>query len=154
MKKIQFFILITLIVTNITIAQTAKQSIVSNPLTLVYEGAITENLQGKVNIHPVKYKLREISIVANVYTPPNFNVNKKYPTIVIAHPNGGVKEQVAGLYAERLAEQGYITIAADAAYQGGVEVLHEMLISLQIELKTFLEWWIISHYSKEWTLQK
>lgn len=119
MKKIQFFILITLIVTNITIAQTAKQSIVSNPLTLVYEGAITENLQGKVNIHPVKYKLREISIVANVYTPPNFNVNKKYPTIVIAHPNGGVKEQVAGLYAERLAEQGYITIAADAAYQGG-----------------------------------
>lgn len=29
-----------------------------------------------------------------------------------------MKEQVAGLYAQKLAEQGYITIAADAAYQG------------------------------------
>lgn len=38
---------------------------------------------------------------------------------MIAHPNGGVKEQVAGLYAQKLAEQGFITITADAAYQGG-----------------------------------
>ncbi len=39
----------------------------------------------------------------------------------MAHPNGGVKEQVAGLYAQKLAERGYITITADAAYQGGSE---------------------------------
>lgn len=39
----------------------------------------------------------------------------------MAHPNGGVKEQVAGRYAQRLAEQGYITITADAAYQGASE---------------------------------
>jgi uncharacterized protein len=90
-----------------------------NPFTLVYDGAITKNQPGKVNIHPVKYKLNDLDIVANVYTPANFDPKKRYPAIVVAHPNGGVKEQVAGLYAQHLAEQGYITIAADAAYQGG-----------------------------------
>lgn len=52
------------------------------------------------------------------YAPANYDPAKKYPAVVVAHPNGGVKEQVAGLYAQRLAEQGYITITADAAYQG------------------------------------
>ncbi|AZD08034.1 hypothetical protein C4K26_2631 [Pseudomonas chlororaphis] len=89
-----------------------------NPFTLVYEGAISENEPGKVNIHPVSYRLNGLDISANVYTPANYDPAKQYPVVVVAHPNGGVKEQVAGLYAQRLADQGYITIAADAAYQG------------------------------------
>ena len=89
-----------------------------NPFELVYKGAITENVDGKVNIHPVTYKLNGIDIAANVYTPADYDPTKKYPAITIAHPNGGIKEQTAGLYAQRLAEAGYITITADAAYQG------------------------------------
>ena len=89
-----------------------------NPFTLAYDGAISENVKGKVNIRAVTYKLNGIDISANVYTPANYDSTKKYPTVVVAHPNGGVKEQVAGLYAQRLTEQGYITVAADAAYQG------------------------------------
>lgn len=90
----------------------------SNPFGLVYRGAITNNAPGKVHIHPVTYKLNGLDIAANIYTPTGYDPAKAYPAIVVAHPNGGVKEQVAGLYAQHLADQGYIAIAMDAAYQG------------------------------------
>lgn len=89
-----------------------------NPFGLVYEYPIAENLPGQVNIHPVTYSLRGLEIVANVYTPANYDSNGSYPAVTVAHPNGGTKEQTAGRYAQRLAELGYITITADAAYQG------------------------------------
>ncbi len=94
------------------------QTNTSNPFGLVYKGAITQNKAQEVQIQPVEYDLNGIAIAANVYTPKGYDSTKKYPAIVIAHPNGGVKEQVSGLYAQQLADKGYITIVADAAYQG------------------------------------
>lgn len=90
-----------------------------NPFGLVYNGAITENVNGRVNLRPVSYKNQQgIMISANLYLPADYDENNSYAAIVVAHPNGGVKEQVSGLFAQRLAENGYITLAFDAAFQG------------------------------------
>lgn len=89
-----------------------------NRLGLVYENAIEKNENGKVNIHRVNYKVDGISVVANVYTPADYTPKGSYAAVVVAHPNGGSKDQVAGLYAQKLAEAGFVTIAFDARYQG------------------------------------
>lgn len=57
-------------------------------------------------------------MAGNLFLPPNFDKNKKYATIVCVHPGGGVKEQTAGLYAQKMAELGYVALAFDASYQG------------------------------------
>ena len=115
-KKNKNYLLAIMFIT-ISIAA-SSQTKASNPFGLVYDDAITENVEGEVNIHQVSYKLNGIDISANVYTPANYDASKNQPAVVVAHPNGGVKEQVAGLYAQHLAELGYVAIAADASYQG------------------------------------
>lgn len=89
-----------------------------NNFGLVYEGAISKNEPGNVNVRRVNYKVGGIGVIANVYTPAGYDNNSKCAAVVVAHPNGGSKDQVAGLYAQLLAEAGFVTIAFDARYQG------------------------------------
>lgn len=68
-----------------------------------------------------------IKIAADLYIPDNYQAGQRLPGIVVSHPMGGVKEQTAGLYASLLAENGFIAIAFDAAYQGASEGLPRFL---------------------------
>lgn len=59
-----------------------------------------------------------VTLAAAVHRPTGFDVGKRYPCIIVAHPGGGVKEQVSGLYARKLAEHGLLSVAFDASFQG------------------------------------
>ncbi|RBH45841.1 alpha/beta hydrolase, partial [Pseudomonas sp. MWU13-2860] len=68
-----------------------------------------------------------LELVGHLYRPADYQPEKRYPAIVVSHPFTGVKEQVAGRYAERLAQDGYLALAFDTAYQGESEGLPRQL---------------------------
>lgn len=66
----------------------------------------------------VSFPNQMTSMVGTLFDPPAMEKTKKYPALVVVHPFGGVKEQTAGLYASKMAEKGYVTLAFDASHQG------------------------------------
>ncbi|CAM1374458.1 alpha/beta hydrolase [Tenacibaculum xiamenense] len=61
----------------------------------------------------VNFLSENTRIAGNLFFPPNYQVDKKYPAIVCITPASGIKEQTAGIYAEKLAKDGFITLAFD-----------------------------------------
>lgn len=71
----------------------------------------------KVNHSKVTFHNRYgITLVADMYVPKN--AQGKLPAIAVSGPFGAVKEQASGLYAQTLAENGFVTIAFDPSFTG------------------------------------
>lgn len=65
----------------------------------------------------VKFNNRGVEMVGNIFLPETMEKGKTYPAIVCAGPAGAVKEQSSGLYAQKLAEQGFVAFAFDPSHQ-------------------------------------
>ena len=71
----------------------------------------------KVNHRKVTFKNRYgITLAADLYEPKN--IESKLPAIAVSGPFGAVKEQSSGLYAQTMAERGFLTLAFDPSYTG------------------------------------
>ncbi|MEM7563946.1 MAG: alpha/beta fold hydrolase [Pseudomonadota bacterium] len=79
-------------------------------------------------VRRVEFLSEDAKLVGNLYLPENFDAAKKYPAVVVSGSWTTVKEQMAGLYAQKLAGQEFITLAFDFRNFGeseGVPRFHE-----------------------------
>ena len=94
-----------------------KDSFMEKRLNLTEEWDKTFPQSDKVNHTKITFHNRYgITLAADLYIPKN--TTEKLPAIAISGPFGAVKEQASGLYAQTLAERGFLTIAFDPSYTG------------------------------------
>jgi fermentation-respiration switch protein FrsA (DUF1100 family) len=95
---------------------TTTAMLLASLLVLAQNNLQTNKLSIMEN-RPIKEKIRFDSdglvLVGNLYKPKNFTSSKKYPAVVTGGSLTSVKEQMAGAYAEKLAEKGFIALAFD-----------------------------------------
>ena len=97
--------------------QTTNENMKQTTLQLTLEWDKTFPKSDKVDHKKVTFKNRYgIELAADMYTPKD--ATGKLPAIAVTGPFGAVKEQSSGLYAQHMAERGFITIAFDPSFTG------------------------------------
>ncbi len=72
-----------------------------------------------VTMQKVTFKNQyQMEVTANLFIPKGSDPDRKYPAIIVGHPMGAVKEQSANLYAQQMAERGFVTLAIDLSFWG------------------------------------
>ena len=85
-------------------------------------GADNFYTSNKVTLRKVSFKNQyQMKVVGNLFVPKALDLKKAHPALVVSHPMGAVKEQSANLYATKMAEQGFITLAIDLPAWGESE---------------------------------
>lgn len=84
----------------------------------VQSKAQPKNNERETNMKKVSFKNRNIDLVGNLHVPAHFDEQATYSAVVLATPGSSVKEQIGGIYAEKLAERGLIALTFDPSYQG------------------------------------
>lgn len=77
---------------------------------------------GSVKMEKVSFSNQyKMKVTGNLFLPENMKEGEKRPAIIVGHPMGAVKEQSANLYATKMAERGFVTLAVDISFWGESE---------------------------------
>jgi fermentation-respiration switch protein FrsA (DUF1100 family) len=119
---------------------TANMALAAGPQKAanVPEGADNFYKSDRVNVQKVTFKNQySMQVVGNLVTPKNINRASRAPAIIVGHPMGALKEQSSMLYAQKLAEQGFVTLAIDLPYWGESDGQPRNLVAPEIYAEAF-----------------
>ena len=104
----------------------------------VVEGADNFYKSNQVTMQKVTFKNQyNMQVVGNLFIPKTLNQNALNPAIIVGHPMGAVKEQSSNLYAQKLAEQGFVTLSLDLSFWGESEGQPRNVVSPDIYAEDF-----------------
>ncbi|MGN4934651.1 alpha/beta hydrolase [Aeromonas rivipollensis] len=104
--------------TGVSTMSHAQNTHPTEPVSMVTQWDKTFAQSDKVEHRKVSFKNRYgLTLVADLYLPKNRG-NARLAAIAVSGPFGAVKEQSSGLYAQTLAEHGFVTLAFDPSYTG------------------------------------
>jgi uncharacterized protein len=78
-----------------------------------------------------------MQVVGNLFIPRDLEQSTNHPAIIVGHPMGAVKEQSSNLYAQKLAEQGFVTLSLDLSFWGESEGQPRNVVSPDIYAEDF-----------------
>lgn len=79
----------------------------------------------------------QMNVVGTLYRPQGLDRGSRAPAIIVGHPMGAVKEQSAQLYAQKLAEQGFVTLAIDLPFWGESDGEPRNLVAPELYVEAF-----------------
>ena len=104
----------------------------------VVEGADNFYRSDKVTMQKVTFRNQyKMQVAGNLFIPKDLDRNAKNPAIIVGHPMGAVKEQSSNLYAQKLAEQGFVTLSLDLSFWGESEGQPRNVVSPDIYAEDF-----------------
>lgn len=151
--------ILTAVLASLLLSATAQAAVTETPQTAASAYTMTEERGGmnfmneqlvlatewdktfpkseKVNHSKVTFHNRYgITLAADMYVPKN--AEGRLPAIAVCGPFGAVKEQAAGLYAQTMAERGFLTIAFDPSYTGESGGMPRYVASPDINTEDFM----------------
>ena len=92
----------------------------------------------KVTMQKVSFENQyRMNVVGNLFMPKRMSQSARNLAIIVGHPMGAVKEQSSNLYAQKLAEQGFVTLSLDLSFWGESEGLVRNAVSPDIYAEDF-----------------